>query len=338
MTERNPTVVFTAPGQVEIDERPVPVPADGELLVRSKRTLISTGTELTILDGGHDARSKWGQYSRFPFVPGYDHIGEVVAVGGAADGDWLGKTVASYGSHAAYICPKADAVRPVQHAIPDEQAVFFTLAEIAMNGVRRGAVTWGEYVAVFGLGLVGQLAARFCHLAGATVLGVDPAPLRRDLLADGARLHTLDPQATDISAAVRERTRGRMADAVFEVTGAPEAIADQLESLRQQGRMVILSSPKGPTARFDFHDLCNAPSFTIIGAHNSSHPSHPAPGAFTQKRHAELFFDLVADGEIDVAPLISHRVSFNEAPALYQLLREDRTQAMGVVLEWDISS
>lgn len=334
MEQNNPTVVFCAPGQVQIEERAIPTPQPDQLLLRTQCTLISTGTELTILNGASSPGSKWARYGTFPFTPGYDNIGEVIAVGKDADHSWVGKRVASYGSHAAYTCCNTTHARPLPEEIDAEQAAFFTLAEIAMNGVRRGQVTWGEETIVFGLGLVGQLTARFCHLAGARVVGVEPSPMRRGLLPLTPRMNTIDPNDVDLVAHIHTHTHGRMADAAFEVTGAPEAIAQQVAVLRQQGRLVLVSSPRNATSSFDFHDLCNAPSISIIGAHNSSHPSHPLPGAFTQHRHASLFFDLTLGGEIDVSTLISHRAPFAEAPDLYALLCKDRTQAMGVILQW----
>lgn len=127
-----------------------------------------------------------------------------------------------------------------------------------------------------------------------------------------------------------------MADVVFEVTGNPDIIPKEFEALRPQGRMVLLSSPTGPTASFDFHDLCNSPSYSIIGAHNGSHPDNATPyNQWTQHRHAELFFDYLADGELELAPLISHRAPYAKAPELYAMLLEDRSRAMGVILEWD---
>ncbi len=333
----NPTVVFTAPGQVAVEDRPLPVPTAGQVLIQTRRTLISTGTELTILNGQFPPQSRWADYGRFPFVPGYDHIGEVVEVGPEVDRAWLGRKVGSYAAHAAYVLGRPAALRPVHREVPDEEAAFFTLAEIAMNGVRRGQVTWGETVAVYGLGLLGQLVARLCRLAGAAlVIGVDVAPSRLTLFPAHTRMAALDPAQGDLIPKVQELTRGRLADVVFELTGNPEAIPGEFALLRRQGRMVLLSSPRGPTPLFDFHDLCNSPSYTIIGAHNSSHPAHETlQQPWTQQRHAELFFDLVAAGELEIAPLISHRLPFSEAPGIYAALRADRSQAMGVILAWD---
>lgn len=334
---RNPTVVFTAPRQVAVEDRPLPVPAAGEVLIQTHRTLISTGTELTILNGTFPPKSRWADYGRFPFVPGYDHIGVVVEVGPEVDRAWLGLKVASYASHAAYVLGRPASLRQIHREIPDEEATFFTLAEIAMNGVRRGQVTWGETVAVYGLGLLGQLVARLCHLAGAgLVIGVDLAPGRLALFPRLPRMAALNPAEGDLVAKVQALTRGRLADVVLELTGNPEAIPGEFALLKGQGRMVLLSSPRGPTPLFDFHDLCNSPSYTIIGAHNSFHPAHETPHhPWTQQRHAELFFDLVAEGELEVAPLISHRLPCTEAPRIYAALLADRSQAMGVVLEWE---
>lgn len=125
-----------------------------------------------------------------------------------------------------------------------------------------------------------------------------------------------------------------MTDVVFEVTGNQDLFTKEFAPLKTQGRFIVLSSPRAPTM-FDFHDFCNARSYTIIGVHNSSHPLVETPyNQWTKSRHNELFFDLVADGEVDVNKLISHHESFLKAPELYSMLLKDRSKAMGVILEW----
>lgn len=331
----NPTIVFTGPGQVAVEDRELPSPAPGELLIRTHLTLISTGTELTILEGKYPPDSAWERYGRFPFLAGYNNVGEVVEVGPGVDEAWRGRRVATYGNHARYVCQPAASARPIRDEVADEQAVFFTIAEIVMNGVRRGGVTWGETVVVNGLGLLGQLTVRCCRLAGARpVLAVDPVAARRDRLPQEPGIVPVDPQSEDVAELAATLTKGRKADVAFEVTGNPDLIPGQVAALRRMGRFVILSSPKGPST-FDFHDLCNSPSLTIIGAHNMSHPKcEEGDNPWTMLRHAELFFELLAAGDLDMDPLISHRAAYPEAPALYQMLREDRGQAMGVLLQW----
>jgi len=333
--ESNPTVVFPEPRRVVIEERGMPSLAAGDLLIRTERTLVSTGTELTILSGEFPAESAWSRYGKYPFLPGYDNIGEVIDVGKDVSGEWLGRRVASYGNHARFVARPATQVRPVPFGIAPDHAVFFTIAEIVMNGVRRGEVTWGEEVVVFGLGLLGQLTVQICHLCGArTIIAVDVSDWRLQRLPQCPGILPVNSSKESLQDIVKSATRGRMADVVFEVTGNAEAVPEEARLLRRLGRLVIVSSPRGPSL-FDFHDLCNSPSLTIIGAHNSSHPAYETlNNPWTNHRHAELFFDLVADGRLDVGRLISHRVPYTEAPGVYEQLLEDRSRMMGVLFEW----
>jgi 2-desacetyl-2-hydroxyethyl bacteriochlorophyllide A dehydrogenase len=333
----NPTIVFCAPKVVEIEDRPMPQPAAGQLLIKTTRTLISIGTELTILSGEYPAGSYWASYGKLPFDPGYDNIGTVVEVGADVAKEWIGKNVGTYGNHALYTLSDPQTVRPVIRDIPDEQAAFFTIAEIVMNGVRRAKVTWGEAVVVYGLGLLGQLTVQFCRLAGAgPIFAVDVTDSRLARLPKHSSIVPVNAAKEEVKTVVEKQTRGRMAEVVFEVTGAHDLIPKQFETLHKQGRFVVLSSPRGKTS-FDFHDLCNAPSYTIIGVHNMSHPpvatlDYP----WTMHRHAELFFDLVADGVLAIEPLISHRERYCEARRLYEMLLRDRSDAMGIVLDWTL--
>lgn len=333
--ERNDTIVFNDARDVTVEPRERPEPDPDEVLVRTERTLISTGTELTVLAGEFESGSNWADIADYPFTPGYNNVGEVVEVGESVEAVEVGQRVATTGAHAGYTVAEANACRPIPADVSTDEAVFFTIAEIVMNGVRRSKLTWGESVAVYGLGLLGQLAVRVCHVAGARpVFGVDPAPERTAYVPDRPRMTAIDPSEDTPRDVVGDATDDRLADVVFEVTGNPDAIPAELEVLRDQGTFVVLGSPKGDTT-FDFHNHCNAPSYRIIGAHNSSHPSVATPSSpWTQQRHADLFFDYLAEGSLTVAPLVSHREHYTEAPCLYEELLEDRSGAMGVVLEW----
>lgn len=334
--DKNPTIVFTEPRKVTIEERDIPSPTPGQALIRTICTLISTGTELTILSGRYPEGSAWAQYGKFPFTAGYCNVGFIVEVGEGVGREWIGKKVATYAPHQAFVTFPIDHLRLVEREAPDEEVAFFTIAEICLNGIRRAKLKLGESVAIYGLGLLGQLTARFAWIAGSRpVIGIDIADTRLAMLPRKPGIFALNPSKTDIRKTVEEITRGRMMDIVFEVTGNPELIPKEFTILRRQGRMVILSSPWGPTSSFDFHDLCNSPSFTIIGAHNMSHPQYPTlDNPWTQKRHFELFMDLLAGGELDIANLITHRVHYTEAPEIYYSLLDDRTQAMGVIIYW----
>lgn len=332
----NPTLVFTAPKTVVIEDRPIPEPAEGQVVVKTRRSLISTGTELTILKGESAKGSAWDTYGKFPFVPGYDNVGDVVKVGAGVDESLLGKRLSSYGTHSMYAAVSTAEIRHVREDTPDDLAAFGTIADIVYNGVRRGRPEWGEAAVVYGLGLLGQIAVRCLLFAGIKpVFAVDLSDERIARLPKHRRIVAINPKTDDVRKTVEKHTKGRMADLVFEVTGAPALIPKEFEALKTVGRMVLLSSPSGPT-EFDFHDLCNAPSYTIIGAHASSSPVCETPyNQWTRPRNTELYFDMVLDGDIEMESLISHRENYTKAPELYGMLLEDRSKAMGVILKWN---
>jgi len=340
MADTNPTVVFTQPKTAVIEDREIPSPGPGQLLVRTGRTLISTGTELTIFAGDFAPGSAWAEYAVFPFVPGYSNVGEVVEIGANVDRSWIGRRVANAGPHARFVLvpagPAAQQARPLHRPeVSDDEAAFFCLAEVVMNGLRRSRLAWGESAVVYGCGLLGQLAVRFARLLGARpVLAIDMADTRLQLLPTDPGIIPVNPRRQNVADIVREATRGRLADVVIELTGNPSLIPDEFDCVRNQGRLLMLSSPAGATT-FDFHDLCNARSITIIGAHVGSHPDlGEIDLPWTRQRHCELFFDLIADRDIDLQTLITHRAPYTDAPTWYHQLLADRSQLMGVVLQW----
>lgn len=338
----NQFVVFEGPGEVTLRPDDVPDPGPEEVLIETTRSAISVGTELTILSGDYPEGGNWDEYGEYPFDAGYCNVGEVIEAGEDVDDDIVGTMVVTRSPHCRYHTVRYEqgvpfgGVVPVPDAVPAEEAAFFALGAIAMNGVRRGRVDWGETAAIYGCGIVGQLTLRFARAAGARpVVGFDIREDRRALLPNDPAVTGADPEGTDPVAAVEAAGHGRLADVVFEATGLGSVVPREFEVLRDLGRLVVLSSPREETT-LDLSDHCNWPSYEIIGAHEGSHPPAETPqNPWTHGRHFELFFDLIADGEINVGSLITHRVSFDDAPEFYEQLLDDRSEALGVVIEYD---
>jgi 2-desacetyl-2-hydroxyethyl bacteriochlorophyllide A dehydrogenase len=331
----NHQIVFTGVRQVEVQSCEMPTPGPGQVLVRSSKTAISTGTELTMLMSDFPEGSKWDQITHYPCTPGYCNVGRVVEVGEGVEGVAVGDRVASAGKHTAWVVLPPSQLFPVPDAIADDVATLWMLGRIAFNGVRRGQIVTGESVAVFGLGLIGLFAGQLARIGGARpVIGVDLSPLRREFARTCGFDLVLDGGAEDLQERVAEATRGRMLDCALEVTGVPALIPREMELLHKQGRIVIISSPRGKT-QFDFHDFVNSPSLTIIGAHNGSHPPVESwYNQWTPQRNTELLFDFMAAGEVRMRHTITHRYRWQDAPAAYEMLMADRTQAGAVILDW----
>jgi len=337
MSKDNPIIVFPSKAKAEIQYRAIPKPMAGEVLVKNKRSIVSIGTEMTAFSGDYPPGSVWEKFFPYPFDAGYATAGEIVDVGEGVDNSFIGKRVGTCAPHCLYANVKVEELRVIRRdEVAWEEAPFFIIAQIVMRGIRMSKISWGESAAVYGMGLLGYFAANLCKVAGASpVFAIDTAKFRLDMLPDDVSLVRINPKGDDLIKIVSEKTRGRMIDVVFEITGNAKLIPDEFKLLHDQGRFVVVSSPREKT-EFDFHDLCNRPSYTIIGAHNYSHPAvATAENPWTAQRDSELFFDLVADKRLDVKRIISHRIDWSDAPGIYDKLAKDRSNYMGIVINWE---
>lgn len=335
MEEENPSIWFTEPGRVEIRSIAKPRPGAGEVLIRTQRTLISAGTEITMLHSNAEQNSTWGEFAQFPRQVGYSHAGIVEELGEGVASEWEGRRVASRCRHAAWVTSKASDLRPIPDKVSFEEATFATLAGVVMNGLRRVRLTFGESVAVFGLGVVGQLTTRLATIAGAgPVFAMEKGVLRRSTLPQQPPMHAADEDLDSLRETIYQHTAGKGVDIAVEATGNAALIPEEARMVREQGRLLLLSSPAAPTM-FDFHELCNRRSVTIVGAHGFSQPREASLSyPWTSKRHGGLFLEWLADERTSVAELITHHFPFGDARAAYRVLSDDSAEALAVVFDW----
>jgi 2-desacetyl-2-hydroxyethyl bacteriochlorophyllide A dehydrogenase len=328
------SLFFSGPHQAAWDDLELPEPGSGEVLIRTRKTLISTGTELTVYTGDFPPGSVWAGVAQYPWQPGYSNVGEVVAVGPEITGYEPGQRVASWGPHATYTVQPLSQMQAIPDSVSDDQALFWNLGKTVMNGVRLAKIALGEAVVLVGVGILGQLAVQYAALSGAMPLvAIDLSGRRLDMARDHGATHVLQGGRVELEADVREITRGRMADVALEITGNQAVIPVVVRLVRQLGRVILLGSPRG-RVELDFHDEVHTLGLQIIGAHVSTHPEVETPhNPWTPERNGQLFFDLVLAGRLRVDDLITHRYPWRDACSAYKMLVTDRSQAMGVVLE-----
>ncbi len=331
-------IVFKRAKEVAIEETDVPNPSSGQILVKSLVTLISTGTELTMLSGDFPKGSVWDRITRYPLTPGYSNCGEVKDIGKRVSDLKVGDRVVSDAPHGEYALVKGDLAVKIPEGISDEEATFWNLSATVMNGVRLANIRLGESVVVVGAGILGQLACQYSRLCGGfPVMVVDLSEKRLEMAKKMGATATLQSGKDEVQDRISVLTKGRGADVVFEVTGNPQVIPWELSLVKQQGRLILLSSPRAPTS-LDFHDYMNWPSRIIVGTHVSSHPAFETPfNPWTRKRNTELFFDLVSSGVVKVRDLITHRYQWTRAKEVYKKLMDpmgERLQVVGVLLDF----
>ena len=334
MESRN--IVFAETGKVEVRREAVPELKPNEILIKTARTLISTGTEGIVLNGLFEPGTHWHSWARFPFMPGYSLAGRIIAMGSEVTGLAEGQRVAARSGHREVAIAPAQRVCPIPDGISDEEATWHGLASIVQVGVRRAQHTLGETVIIVGVGILGQLVTQYVRLLGAkNVIVIDPAPMRTEMaLAHGATHALTQPVQTAYEAAM-ELTGGVGADVVYDATGNANVLCHALPLVRRFGRLLLLGDTGTPSKQTLTKDVVTR-GVQIIGAHDGYPP--PAASDYAHWSHANqvaLVFTYLLRGDMRVSDMVTHRYAPEDAPEAFRMLRDERPSAMGVLFDWN---
>ena len=355
-------------GETTLVDVPVPSASGHRLLVETRATLISAGTERMLVDFGRanlleKARKQPDKVRQVldkmktegvattldavrskleaPIPLGYCQAGVVVEAGPRADGFAVGDRVVTNGPHAEYVRVPHTLAARIPDGVSDEAAAFVPVAAIGLQGIRLAEPTLGETVVVVGLGLIGLLTVQLLRASGCRVIGIDRDPTRLALAESfGA---TAIEAADSVPDQVLSLTGGVGADAVLLTLAASsdEPVHQAAAMSRKRGRLVLVGVTGLNLRREDFYE--KELSFSVScsygpGRYDPSYEEggqdYPLPFVrWTEQRNFEAVLGLMADGHIDPTPLITHRYAFEHARDAYDLLSSDEP-SLGVVLTY----
>lgn len=358
-------------GETELAEVPRPALGANKVLIGTRTTLVSAGTERMLVEFGKgglvskarhqpervaqvlskmrtdgvlqtiDAvRSKLDQ----PLPLGYCNVGVVLEAGRNVTGFQPGDRVASNGGHAEVVSVGQNLAARVPDNVTDDMASFTVLGAIALQGIRLANPTLGENVAVMGLGLIGLLTVQLLLAQGCRVLGIDLDPKKVALAEQFGASGFCLSGGGDVLARADEFSRGNGIDAVLITasTSSNEPVQQAAKMSRQRGRLVLVGVTGLELSRADFYQ--KELSFQVScsygpGRYDSSYEDkgQDYPLGFvrwTEQRNFEAVLDMMAAGRIDVEPLITHRFKFESAPDAYALL-VSKTPHLGILLEYE---
>ncbi|MBL8225042.1 MAG: bi-domain-containing oxidoreductase [Chromatiales bacterium] len=344
-------------GATTIETVPVPLAQSGRVVIRSRRSLISAGTERMLLefgkanfidkarqqpdkvrqvldkirtDGiGPTMRSVQAKLDK-PIPLGYSNAGVVVEVGAGVTRFSAGDRVVSNGSHAEYVCVPENLCAKIPDGVSDEAASFTVVSAIALQGIRLVQPTLGEVVVVTGLGLIGLLAVQLLRANGCQVLGIDLDPRRAELARRFGAMTCVPSAGEDPLAAARRASAGRGVDAVVITasTDSNEPVHQAAQMCRKRGRIVLVGVTGLQLSRADFYE--KELTFQVScsygpGRYDPAYEEqgHDYPVGFvrwTEQRNFEAVLDLMASGALDVSGLVSERVDIADATRGYELL------------------
>ena len=287
-----------------------------------------------------------------PSPLGYSAAGVVVAVDEANTRFRVGDRVACGGAECAFhaeliAVPDLLAAR-VPEQVSDTSAAYTTLAAISMQAVRQSGAGLGDRVVVVGQGLVGQLATAMLAAGGARVLTVDLVPQRLVASLKMGAERVLDPRATRMEDAVTDWSDGQGADAVLIcVGGKGSMITDAaIACLRDRGVMVIVGIYD---VELSWRSACMK---DIQVRYSRSYgpgrydPDYEWGGKdypvgyvrWTENRQFEACLHLMKNGVLDLGPVTTREVRFEEVVPVYESLLEPDNADLGVVVKYGGSS
>ena len=339
MSTSNHQIFFTGQNVVEVAVTSISAPAAHEVQVRTRKSLISTGTECIVLGRLYAPGTHWDEWVKSQpdgFKPGYLNAGEVVAVGADVESLTVGDRVACRAAHRQFFNVAEKDALPIPDGVSNEEAAWFGLAKITQLGVRRAEHRLGDAVVIIGLGLLGQLVTQYARLSGAReVIAIDTAPTRLAMARAHGATQTLEMGVQDARDKVLELTEGRGADVVYDITGHPAVFAPALGLARRFGTLLLLGDAGSPGEQRLTSDVITR-GVRIVGAHDGhSIPRVTDTDFWTEHNMERLFFTYVARGQMSVADLITNRFPALKAAQAYHLLQTDRSNVMGVILDWD---
>ncbi|HRO58150.1 MAG TPA: zinc-binding alcohol dehydrogenase [Burkholderiaceae bacterium] len=323
--------------RVELREVELPPPGEAEILIRSRCSAISAGTEAMIFGGAFpkdaslDAtiESLKGGFD-YPFRYGYALVGEVEDIGPGVDEALLGRLVFAFHPHQdRAVVPLADCV-PIPDGIPAEAALFLPQVETAVNFVMDGAPLIGERVLVFGLGVVGLLtAALLQRFPLARLIAAEPLAWRRDLARQWNIDETLDPSDAGDWHGLLSDLEG--ADLIFELSGDMRALGQAIDAAGFDARIVVGSWYGARSQPLELGGRCHRNRLRLVSSQVSTlHPS--LTGRWDKRRRIESAWRMLR--ELQPERLISRSFSPDRCAEAFETVCARREGVMQVIFRY----
>jgi L-iditol 2-dehydrogenase len=320
-------IVFASAGNVEVRDVTLPPLGADEAQVRTSFSAISAGTEGWCLRD----QFTWAK-TPFPCVPGYQRAGVITEIGAAVKhwkvGDrvmatlsvWKNGVSSFWGAHAAVANTSEKELYRIPDGVDEREASVAVVAQVGYNAAYRPTLQRGDWVVVFGDGLIGQFGAQAAKSRGANVILVGR---RADRLALAAKhsAHHVVASGADTVEKIRAITGSKHVAVVID-TVQSEASQKEYLPLLENGRGQIVYSGFSPDPAWANMAWLQQRELT----------AHFVAGWNRQRMEATLA--LMAQKKIQFAPLVTHRVPFTRASEMYRMIADKTEAHLGVVLEW----
>lgn len=348
MSKSIKAIAFTSVNQIEVREYALGEVGPSDIVVKTRYSMVSSGTELRVL-GGH-----YGAKDKYPLVPGYSTVGEVIQVGPAAAGFREGDLVSCrnprplpgvhsmWGGQAALQVHATEGEdRPVLLPAGASLLDYVTaeISAISLRGVTSAAPRRGETAVVLGQGLIGAFSAAWLNAAGCRVIVADleNGRLKRAEKWASATVNVAD---ADAEARLHALCNGG-ADIVVESSGSPKGalLAHKLIRRKPQNygkdykvepiqfyhgdwpRLVMQANYIEPVT-LDPFGFFPGEGVTILAPKDRG------------VEDRQMAIEQYRRGTLKAADFVQTVAAVSQAPAAYAALRDDKNNNFSLVFDW----
>jgi predicted dehydrogenase/threonine dehydrogenase-like Zn-dependent dehydrogenase len=366
--------VIIKSGKIVVEEFPIPFLENNSVLVEVAYSLISTGTETASLNAAGESLVKKTlkrpenikkaaemiknqgiskllykiKNQAETFYPiGYSCAGRVVAVGANVLNFKAGDPVAcaggGYASHAEFVCVPKNLVVKLPHRLGLKEASSVTIGAIALQGVRRASPQIGEFVAVIGLGLIGQITVQILKAAGCRVIGLDIEKKRIEQAKTMGLDYGVSIEEEEPVLAVIKFTNGIGADSTI-ITASSKSnlpVNQAMEMTRKKGKVVCVGDVGLTLERDAFYkkelDFLISTSYgpgRYDVAYEEDGIDYPyAYVRWTENRNMREYIELLSDGKINIPAFINKEYPAEEAAIAFEELKSAE-RPLGIFLRF----
>ena len=361
-------------GSVFVGDIPAPIALPGTVLVRVEYSLVSTGTETSMIKSsgeslvtkaknptlfkmGMEAVKRNGPLKTLQMLRGmqdsftafgYSLSGVVTEVGTGVTEFKVGDRVACAGAgkanHAEYVSVPKNLVVAVPNNVSLEDAASTTLGSIALQGVRQADLRMGEIVVVIGGGLVGLLAVQMLKASGCIVLVSDTDPSRLKMARSFGADHTASPGELEKLVANLYGTHGVDATLITAATSSSAPLNQAMAITRKRGTVVIVGAIGMQLSRSPFYEKeinlkisCSYGPGRYDYGYEEQGIDYPYGFVrWTENRNMQAYLGLISQGKLSFQAMVAKVVEPEEAPAVYASLNdpENKNKPLAVLIRF----
>ena len=349
MSQKIKAITFTGVNQIAVRDYELGDCGPTDIVVRTHYTMVSSGTELRIL-GGH-----YGAAEKYPVIPGYSVVGEVVSVGretkGFRVGDLIsgrnpkpvpgvGKMWGGQASHHVYTTHDEDRPVLLPSGAKPLDYVAAEISAISLRGVLAAAPKAGETAVVLGQGLIGAFSGAWLQAAGCRVIVADREPARLERSKAWGVAESVNVSEPDAEARLQVLCNGG-ADIVVESSGSSAGVMMAYKLIRKKPqaygadykvepidfyhqdwpRLVMQANYLEPVT-IDPCKFFSGEGVTILAPMDR--------GVEDRQRAVEAF----RRGTIQACHFAGKPVSYQESAAAYVALRDDKHSNFSLAFDW----